>query len=212
MKPRDRSNGAPAAPAGRERRRAELLDAADRAVRRAGPAASMDSIAAEAGVTKPILYRHFGDKGGLYQALAERYASALMVELRRALGRDAEPRELLRTTIDTYLAFIARERRAYDFLMQRAVPERSEAHAVVAGFVRRVADEVAGVLATELGRYGLDTTPAGAWAHGLVGMVQLAGDWWLDAEPVPRGELVEQLVTLVWDGLATLVARLPRVT
>ncbi|HEU4481075.1 MAG TPA: helix-turn-helix domain-containing protein, partial [Actinomycetota bacterium] len=54
----------------RTRRRIELLEAADRALRREGPLVSMNAIAAEAGVTKPILYRHFGDKGGLYQAIA----------------------------------------------------------------------------------------------------------------------------------------------
>ncbi|BFO19525.1 hypothetical protein SHKM778_59130 [Streptomyces sp. KM77-8] len=45
-----------------ERRRRELLEAADRVVLRDGPGASMNAIAAEAGITKPILYRHFGDK------------------------------------------------------------------------------------------------------------------------------------------------------
>lgn len=45
-----------------ERRRRELLEAADRVVLRDGPQASMNAIAAEAGITKPILYRHFGDK------------------------------------------------------------------------------------------------------------------------------------------------------
>src|SRR5512135_2304476 len=58
-------------------RRRQLLAAADRVVRRRGPDASMDEIAAEAGVTKPILYRHFGDKDGLYAALTERYLRML---------------------------------------------------------------------------------------------------------------------------------------
>jgi len=55
-----------------DRRRRELLEAADRVVLRDGPQASMNAIAAEAGITKPILYRHFGDKNGLYAALAAR--------------------------------------------------------------------------------------------------------------------------------------------
>lgn len=63
------------------RRRRELLDAADRVVLRDGPGASMNAIAAEAGITKPILYRHFGDKGGLYSALAKRHTDALLASL-----------------------------------------------------------------------------------------------------------------------------------
>lgn len=72
-----------------EQRRRELLEAADRVVLRDGPKASMNAIAAEAGITKPILYRHFGDKGGLYRALAKRHTDALLSALRAAL--DAPP-------------------------------------------------------------------------------------------------------------------------
>lgn len=68
-----------------DRRRRELLEAADRVVLRDGPQASMNAIAAEAGITKPILYRHFGDKGGLYAALAMRHTDALLDSLRAAL-------------------------------------------------------------------------------------------------------------------------------
>src|SRR4051794_1843691 len=62
----------------RAKKRIELLDAAIRAIRREGPGVSMGEMAAEAGVTKPILYRHFGAKGGLYHAIAERYATELL--------------------------------------------------------------------------------------------------------------------------------------
>lgn len=67
-----------------DRRRRELLEAADRVVLRDGPSASMNAIAAEAGITKPILYRHFGDKSGLYAALAKRHTDALLGALRAA--------------------------------------------------------------------------------------------------------------------------------
>ena len=66
-------------------RRRQLLAAADRVIRRRGPDASMDEIAAEAGVAKPILYRHFGNKDGLYAALVERYMGALYDEADKAL-------------------------------------------------------------------------------------------------------------------------------
>ncbi len=75
-----------------EQRRRELLEAADRVVLRDGPQASMNAIAAEAGITKPILYRHFGDKGGLYSALAKRHTDALLAALRAALDAPSERR------------------------------------------------------------------------------------------------------------------------
>ncbi|HEY7875698.1 MAG TPA: TetR/AcrR family transcriptional regulator [Actinomycetota bacterium] len=200
-----RRNG-PEADARRAARRLELLDAADRVVRRDGPAASMDRIAAEAGIAKPILYRYFGDKGGLYQALAERYVSTMVEELRQSWARRDEPRALIAATIDSYLGFIEREQEAYRFLMHRAVPERAEAQATVGEFIRQVANEVALVLGEELRRFGLDSGAAEPWAHGIVGMVHLAGDRWLEHRTMPRAALVDYLVTLLWNGFAGLPA------
>jgi AcrR family transcriptional regulator len=199
----------PEADARRAARRLELLDAADRVVRRDGPAASMDRIAAEAGIAKPILYRYFGDKGGLYQALAQRYVASIIEELRAAWEKRDDPRALIAATIDSYLAFIEREQEAYRFLMHRAVAERPEAQATVGEFIRQVANEVALVLGEELRRFGLDSGAAEPWAHGIVGMTQLAGDHWLEHRTMPRATLVEYLVTLLWSGFAGLPAAAP---
>src|SRR2546423_15352320 len=87
-----------------DRRRRELLEAADRVVLRDGPEASMNAIAAEAGITKPILYRHFGDKNGLYRALAKRHTDALLVTLRTALDTPGARRGRVEATLDAYLA------------------------------------------------------------------------------------------------------------
>jgi AcrR family transcriptional regulator len=162
----------------------------------------MSDIATEAGITKPILYKHFGDKGGLYQALAERYVRSLLDELREALASEQDPRARMRKTIEAYLAFIERERGIYDFLMHRAVAERPEAHATVADFIRRLADELSLILGQELRRAGLDSGGAEPWANGIVGMVQLAGDRWLEHRSMSRPDLVDYLEALAWRGLS----------
>jgi AcrR family transcriptional regulator len=62
----------------RAERREHLLDAATRAFARSGFAGtSLDNIAAEAGVTHVILYRHFDSKSDLYRAVLERAAARL---------------------------------------------------------------------------------------------------------------------------------------
>jgi AcrR family transcriptional regulator len=69
----------------RAQRRRQILDAATRAFARAGFAdTSLDVIAAEAGVTPVILYRHFASKADLYRAVLE---SADM-RLRETVGAD----------------------------------------------------------------------------------------------------------------------------
>jgi AcrR family transcriptional regulator len=188
----------------RAARRLEFLDAADAVIRREGPAASMDKIAAEAGIAKPILYRYFGDKGGLYRAVAQRYVEEVVHELRDGWSKPTEPRDRIAATIDGYLGFIEREREAYRFLMHRAVPERAEAQATVGDFIRQVAEEVAIIVGEELRSAGLDSGAAEPWAHGMVGMVHMAGDWWLERKTMPREALVAYLVTLLWSGFGGL--------
>jgi AcrR family transcriptional regulator len=191
----------------RARRRAEILDVADAVIRREGPKASINQISLEAGVAKPILYRHFGDKDGLYQALAERYVRDAMEEIRRGLDGAKGPRERLAATIDAYLSFVDRHREQYDFLMRRAVTDGTAAHSTVRDFIQQVAAEVTVELGEELRAARVDSGPAEPWAHGIVGMVQLAGDWWLRTRTMSRSSLVEYLTSLLWDGFAGLTAQ-----
>jgi AcrR family transcriptional regulator len=70
----------------REKRRESLLAAAAVAFARAGYAAtSMDDVAAEAGVTKLIVYRHFDSKEALYRAVLDRITTRLRLEFERQM-------------------------------------------------------------------------------------------------------------------------------
>jgi AcrR family transcriptional regulator len=187
-----------AAPGRDPRRRRALLDAADRIIRREGPDVSMASIAAEAGITKPILYRHFGDKSGLYQALAERHTGLLMDAVRTAFRRPGEVRERARAAIDTYLAAIAANRHLYGFLVHRAGAEDTATHSAMSTLIRGLGGELAEMLLAE-GRLP-DPVRGHIWGHATVGMVQAAGEWWLDHSGVPRATVVDSIVDLLLDG------------
>lgn len=178
----------------RAARREALLDAADRIVQRDGPAASMVAIAAEAGISKPILYRHFGDKGGLYAALADRHTERLLEQLRTALAAGRTRRDRVQRTVDAYLAAIESSPQVYRFLVHsdEAAPAKSQ----VRSFTRRLSALLAEGIGAETGAAG-DGVRAQTWAHAIVGMVQSAGDWWLETRPCPREELVAELVALL---------------
>ncbi|MEE1774000.1 TetR family transcriptional regulator [Streptomyces sp. JV185] len=191
-----------------ESRRRELLEAADRVVLRDGPGASMNAIAAEAGITKPILYRHFGDKGGLYRALAKRHTDALLIALRAALDAPAERRRRVESTLDTYLAAIEARPQVYRFLMH---PADDAAPATEQGFdvgrhsaplLRRLGEELALVIAERVDLGPDSEAMARIWGHGIVGMMHAAGDWWLGERPCSREQLVSSLADLLWGRLA----------
>lgn len=160
----------------------------------------MAAIAAEAGISKPILYRHFGDKSGLYQALAERHTRKLIDGIREEFSRDDPIRDRTRTTIDTYLATISKNLNLYRFLMHRASAEDTATHSAMSTMIRDVSRELAEVMIAD-GELA-DRTRAYVWGHAIVGMVQTAGDWWLDhGDDVPREDVVDGLVDLVLRGL-----------
>ncbi|MFC5147728.1 TetR family transcriptional regulator [Streptomyces aureoversilis] len=191
-----------------ERRRKELLEAADRVVLREGPGASMNAIAAEAGITKPILYRHFGDKGGLYRALAARHTDALLVGLRAALDAPAERRDRVERTLDSYLAAIEARPQVYRFLMHPADEGQPSEQGFDVGrhsapLLRRMGEELAQVISERVDLGPDSDELSRAWGHGIVGMMHAAGDWWLRERPFPREHLVRHLADLLWGRLAS---------
>jgi AcrR family transcriptional regulator len=179
----------------RDARRESLLAAADLVVQRDGASASMVVIAAEAGITKPILYRHFGDKGGLYAALAERHTDRLLDALVDALTAGGTARERVHRTIDTYLRVIEAEPQVYRFLVESE--EASPARGPVRGFVRRVHELLAAGISHEL-HLAPDDVRAGIWAAAILGMVQAAGDRWLEQGDCSRAALTDELTDLLW--------------
>ncbi|MGY1434031.1 TetR family transcriptional regulator [Streptomyces reniochalinae] len=190
-----------------EQRRRELLEAADRVVLREGPGASMNAIAAEAGITKPILYRHFGDKGGLYRALAVRHTDSLLASLRAALDAPSERRERVEATLETYLAAIEAHPQVYRFLMHPAEDSPGSERGFDVGqhsapLLRRLGEELAEVIAERLDLGPESDELARVWGHGIVGMMHAAGDWWLREKPCERDQLVRHLADLLWGRLA----------
>ncbi len=190
--------------AARAVRRTQLLDAAISVVRREGPHVSMEQIARESGVTKPIIYRHFVDREGLVEAIAERFTTELISSLGPAMHQYAEPIDLLTTTVDIYLDLIEREQHLYRFLSSQAGPDRRD---VMAGLV---AEEVAIIIERVLADRSLPLEPARTWAYGLVGMVHFVGDWWATsaaanpAAAVPRSDIVRHLTDVLWHGFDRL--------
>jgi AcrR family transcriptional regulator len=188
----------------RERKRELMLAAAIGLVRRDGPGVSMDDIARASGVTKPIVYRAFGDRDGLIQAVADRFADELAATLGGAISSATDDRQRVAATIDAYLAFIEAEPAIVRFLVHRDLAETGGG--AMPGFVSRVGGLVAQAIGEALRERGLDSGPAEPWAYAIVGGVHLAGDWWLERRSLPRARLVEYLTAMVWDGMSSFRA------
>jgi AcrR family transcriptional regulator len=183
----------------RENRREEFVEATIRAITRYGPDAGMDEIAAEAGVTKPVLYRHFTDKADLYTAVGARATDLLMTKIVPALAEDGPIYERIRRAVDCYVGFVDEYRDLYRFLVLRPNPVKQDLERQDKSAIAAVLTDL---LAAYLTLFGMDTAIAGPSAHGIVGLVQGAGEWWLDhPDEMTREQLTNHMTMLIWHGI-----------
>lgn len=188
----------------RAARRTEFVDAALRAAAKYGPDLAMEHVAAEARVTKPVLYRHFTDKADLFVALGQRGTHILFERLLPAIAHDEAPVPRIRKSLDAFFSVIEDHPNLYRLLARRSIGDRQ----VDSDPVREDKEIIANTLSTLLGDYlrsfGMDSGGALPWAHAVVGMVQNTGEWWLESRTMSRDAVVEYLTSIIWaaiDGL-----------
>ena len=189
----------------RAERRAEMVQAAMAAVREKGPGVSVAEIAAAAGITKPVLYRHFDDRADLQRAVGREAAALLMARITPALAAaEGDPRTVIRGIVDAFLSGIEDEPQLWRFVVHHP-GERSAGAEVVDDARGQIAGLLASLIGDRLRAEGLDSGGAEAWAQGLVGMVQSAGDWWLERRTMTREALTGYLTTIIWGGVANVL-------
>ncbi|GGU88140.1 TetR/AcrR family transcriptional regulator [Lentzea flava] len=188
----------------REQRRAEFVEATIAAVAKKGPDVGMEDVAAEAGVSKPVLYRHFTDKSDLYLAVGQKATEMLMERMGPALAADGPIRDRIVRIVDAYLSVIEDNPNLYRFVVKGSFVDRPVEKDVVQEDKNLIANTLARILGDYLRAFEMDSGGAEPWAHALVGMVQNAGDWWLDRQTMSRANLSDYLATIIWhavDGL-----------
>src|SRR6266542_2457687 len=141
----------------RDARRAELVDAAIRAIRRHGAALGMEDIAAEAGTSKAGIYRHFADKEDLSVAVGSRIAADLVADITDALASEDHPRRALAAAIDAFLVVIESDPEPYRFIVHRPLLDRPNSPDPLADYTALVADHAARLVGEGLQGAGLDT-------------------------------------------------------
>lgn len=179
--------------------RNELLECAERLIRRQGPSVSLEAIAAEAGVTKPIVYHHVGGKEAVIRELSFRLNERHAEAFRKAVAGVREPSDAIRAFVDAYLAVLEEDGNLHFYVTGATAPGADKnsvlafAEPSVSGLAHRLA-ELRGLTGTELAT----SVP---WAYGVIGMLHFVALWWLRDRDRTRAELAEQLTELLWKGL-----------
>ncbi|MGI8773680.1 MAG: TetR/AcrR family transcriptional regulator [Actinomycetota bacterium] len=183
-------------------RRAQLLDVGRSLFAERGyEATSIEEIAKQAKITKPVVYEHFGGKEGLYAVIVDREVEGLLGRISSALDAD-HPRMKLWQAANAFLAYIEAEPDGFRILVRDSPVASSSG--TLASVIGDIASQVEHILGEEFGARGYERRLAEMYSQALVGMVALVGQWWLDAGEPDKEVVASHLVNLAWNGLSDL--------
>jgi AcrR family transcriptional regulator len=184
-------------------RRATILRAAGPLFARDGYAGTrLDDVAAAAGVTKPILYRHFDSKKALYLALLDKHEADLPTFFEGVAGvtSDLGPDALVRLILEHWLDYVRGNQHAWamlfrdasgdDELRRRRLEVSARAREVMAGFVAAVGGDRVPAAQVE--------PTAELLTSGLAGLAL----WWIDHPKVAKQTVVDAAARLCIPAVA----------
>jgi AcrR family transcriptional regulator len=186
---------------GKERRE-QLLDIGRRLFAERGlDGTSIEEIAAQAGVSKPVVYEHFGGKEGLYAVVVDREVERFLTMATTLLeGEDTMAK--FEVAAVELLRYIQENSDGFRILVRDSNP--TSGSGTFASLISDVASQVEYILGDVLKTRGYDPKLAPVYAQMLVGMVASAGQWWLDARKPKLEEMAAHLVNMAWNGLSQL--------
>ena len=186
----------------RAERSLQLLTVAEEVFAERGiRAAAMDEIADRAGVTKPVLYDHFGSKDGLLAAVIARAGADLRTAIQATVtGADTAEEALLRG-FTAYFEFIDQHRAAWS----RLLSETGD-NSAAAGALEDVRHDIGGFIADLIVAEVPTTDRARAlvYAQAVIGACER-----LATTPTPGTRstpeaLASHLMDVIWTGFAAL--------
>jgi AcrR family transcriptional regulator len=165
-------------------RREQLLDAAKAVVAEHGfHGVSIEAVARAAGVTRPIVYRHFDDLGALLDALVERETRRALVQLREILPSGAED---LLSAFDGYLRAVQSDPVTWRLVLVTPDGAPPLLRERIAAGRAAVVDQLAAAVGPRVGSPDAELT-----AHALSAMADEAARLMLDdAERYPPERLL----------------------
>jgi AcrR family transcriptional regulator len=186
---------------GKERRE-QLLDIGRRLFAERGlDGTSIEEIAAQADVSKPVVYEHFGGKEGLYAVVVDREVERFITMATRLLSGEDTMAKFEVAAVEL-LRYIQDNSDGFRILVRDSNP--SSGSGTFASLISDIASQVEYILGDVLKDRGYDPKLAPLYAQMLVGMVAFTGQWWLDARKPDLEEVAAHLVNLAWKGLADL--------
>jgi len=184
-------------------RRAQLIQVGRQVFAEKGyEATSVEEIAACAKVSKPIVYEHFGGKEGLYAVVVDREMEYVIGVISEALSAGS-PRERAEQAALAFLTWVKDNPDGFAVLTHDT-PASASGSGGFSSLINEVADRVSDVFAESFKQAGYDPDVAPIYAHALIGMVTLVGQWWSVVRKPSVEKVASHIVALAWMGLRNL--------
>jgi AcrR family transcriptional regulator len=159
---------------------------------------SMDAIAAQAEISKPMLYLYYGSKEELFGACLDRELGRFVDSVRADIDFTQSPKDLLRTAVVAFLSYIDANRASWMVLYTQATSSQAFAHTVREGRERMI-DLVGGLLQSGT-RNPEPDNDFDMTAVALVGAGEAVATR-VSAGDVDVHEAAELMINLFWRGL-----------
>ena len=185
-------------------RRAQLLDVALRVFGERGfHDTSMNDIADAAGVTKPVLYQHFGSKRELFREVLREVGGRLRDAVGKATASATGPHQQVERGFHAYFSWVAQTRGGFDVLFAGETRRDREFVSEALRVETEIADAIAELIVIE----GLDPEHRRLLAYAIVGLAETTSRHWLSNDlELDAGQLAQQCADLAWAGLRGLRA------
>ena len=159
---------------------------------------SMDTIAAAAEISKPMLYLYYGSKEDLFGACLNRELSRFIDAVRADIDFTQSPRDMLRNTIVAFLRYIDANRASWIVMYAQAISSQAFAHTVREGR-EQIIELVAGLVQAG-SRNPRPDADHQMMAVALVGAGEAIANR-LSTGDVDVDDAAELMIELFWHGL-----------
>ena len=196
-----RRDGARASRLPRDQRRVQLLDAASEVFTTRGyHAAAMDDIAETAGVSKPVLYQHFGSKLELYLALLDSSCDSLVEVVEEAIGSTADNADRVFAAMGAFYEFVSSASGEFRFVFESDLTGDGRVQDRLWKVNNDVADLIAAVIAEDT---DLPAEQSKLLGISLVGLAQVSARYWVSehSAAIPLEQAKQLVNNLAWRGL-----------
>jgi AcrR family transcriptional regulator len=208
VSPKALVNGHPHGRVPRAVREEQLLEVAEEVFAQQGyQGTSIEDIARMAGVTRPVVYDHFGSKEGIYLACVRHARSELERLINEAAGTTDDPAAQLWGGINAYFEFVERHGRAWDGLFGQGAAVAGPAAEEVMRQRFATVEGIAGLLKPFVAQSGADDQAVEALAHALSGSGEQLAKWWRQNPDLTRAQVAGYHMAFAWLGLEQLVQR-----